>query len=103
MLLIGAQVDVFSDAPRLRDIIAGVAIQGGAAFVLYFGGLFLFLKALSIVANAFYVLRWLKPHAGLPTAVVVFLFFDFLVAFLYYRFEYDPEGTYRPTWAENLG
>jgi hypothetical protein len=35
--------------------------------------------------------------------LVIIAFFNFGLAFFYYRFRYDPEGTVKPGWAENLG
>jgi hypothetical protein len=103
VLYIHIKVDVFSNTPPLWATVARIAAQGGGAAAVCLGILILFLKGLSSASDMFGPMIWLKPQPGVPSFIVVFPFFNLLMAFLYYRFVYDPAGTVKSSWTENLG
>lgn len=76
---------------------------GGFSLTMCFGLLFLLFTIMSVIFESVPFLSFLKFNDGNYKALLVFPFFNFLVAFLYYCFVYDPTGTAKPSWTENLG
>lgn len=80
------------------DIVSGVW-----PITLCFGLLFLLFTILSILSNKVPFLNFLKIDDGDYKALLVFPFLNFILALLYYRVVYDPTGTAKPSWTEELG
>lgn len=76
---------------------------GVTSITLCFGLLFLLLTIMSILSKKVPLLGFLKFNDGDYKALLVFPFFNFIVALLYYRYAYDPSGTVKPLWTEALG
>lgn len=71
--------------------------------ILCFGLLFLLFTIMSVLSRKVPFLSFLKFNDGDYRALLVFPFFNFIVALLYYRYAYDPTGTVKPLWTEELG
>ena len=78
-------------------------IDGGSTLTLCFSLLFLLFTIMSAISKRVGFLSFLKFDDGDYKALLVFPFFNFLVALLYYRYVYDPTGTVKPSWTESLG
>jgi len=76
---------------------------GRSTLIICSGLVVVFFHLIFTVSKRVHFLRWLRPQPDVPQYVVVFPFLNFFVAFLYYRFAYDPQGTFQPAWTENLG
>ena len=74
-----------------------------SCFIIWFGGLLVFKKLLSLVTDSISFLGTLRINHDKPVDLVVGPFLNFFVAFLYYRIVYDLTGTSKPSWTENLG
>lgn len=78
-------------------------IEGGSTLMLYFGVLFLLFTVISFISKRVSFLSFLKFDDGDYKGLLVFPFLNFLVALHYYRNVYDPTGTAKPSWTEQLG
>ncbi|KUJ12462.1 uncharacterized protein LY89DRAFT_688149 [Mollisia scopiformis] len=101
-ILVGQLIKFFGWARYGEENVSSLG-YGGGFLMLCCGVLLFFLHISSTVLKRVHSLRWLMPEPDVPRMVLVFPFLNFLVAFLYYRFAYDPHGTYKPAWTENLG
>ena len=89
--------DIFHFFWQLGD----VALQGGGILLFGFITLLGFFYVISALSNKVVFLQRFNPDG--QTFFVALAFANFLLAFLYYRFRFDPTGTEKPAWAENLG
>lgn len=77
--------------------------HGVTSIALCFGLLFLLFTIMSVLSKKVPFLGFLKFNDGDYRALLIFPFFNFIVAFLYYRYAYDPIGTVKSLWTEELG
>jgi hypothetical protein len=85
------------------NIPSPLSTLGGGACIACFGLLLGLLTLSTFLSSKISFLRPLKLADDISPCLVVFPFFNFLVAFLYYRNVYDARGTFKPAWTENLG
>lgn len=93
----------FLFVPAPLTTISTIIFKGGSNLTLFFGLLFLLFTIMSAISKRVGFLSFLKFDDGDYKALLAFPFLNFLVALLYYRYLYDPTGTVKPSWTENLG
>ena len=92
---------IFLNVPLHAEI--KLFLNGGGCLVIFSVLIFFLLRFVSVISENVHALHWLSFPLDVPQDVIMFPFLNFLIAFLYYRLAYDPRGTFKPAWTENLG
>jgi len=78
-------------------------IGGSANLSMYMWFLFQIKKLVDAEQENVPFAKKLRPFVKRKGMLVIFACWNFLEAFLYYRFRFDPQGTVKPAWTDHLG